>query len=93
MTEEFFDAKYHDPIYVSKLDRNTLEKLGVTLDNDECYSTRFVDGIRFREQFIPLVFCIDCDNKSCDMGPMPLWHNRPLMIRCPVCEYIYFPLS
>jgi hypothetical protein len=86
-----YSAEDYSSIYVSKSDFNSIEKLRKELDNDQRYSMRHTKGSRIRERFVPKVICLDCNNNVCNPGPMPLWHHKPLEIKCNICGFVYNP--
>lgn len=54
-----YSPKEYSPIYVSKLDFSTIEKLSHELNNDTRYSKRVTSGITVRERFASKIICID----------------------------------
>lgn len=90
MDDILYSAVNYNPIYVSQSDHNSIEYLEKELDNDARYSKRITAGLTFRERFTTRVYCKDCDNNVCNPGVVPLWHNRPVEIRCEICEFIYY---
>jgi hypothetical protein len=77
-------------IFVSKKDPQTIQCLNECLDDDNLYSIRFTSGHRVREKFESHVICIDCNNSECTIGPMPLRENKPLDVKCKLCQFLYY---
>lgn len=91
MADVFHSPKDYSPIYVSKKDPSTILNLATQLNNDDRYSKRVTSGITVRERFATQVICIDCDDSICNAGFIPLWHDKPMEIKCLICGYVYHP--
>jgi hypothetical protein len=83
-------ARDFTSIFVSKKDKQSIQCLNESLDDDNLYSIRYTSGHRTREKFESRVYCIDCNNHECTIGPMPLWEEKPLDIVCNQCQFVYF---
>ena len=89
----FYSAKDYSSLFVSKSDPKSIEKLAHELGNDKRYAKRYTSGINMRERLVTKVICIDCNNSVCNLGPIPLWHDKPLEIKCKLCGFVYHPHS
>lgn len=87
----FYSAEDYSSLFVSKSNPESIKKLEQELDNEKRYSKRITGGIKIRELFASKVICIDCNDNVCNPGHMPLWHQRPLEIKCNICGFVYHP--
>jgi hypothetical protein len=85
-----YSAQDYSPIYVSKSDASSIEKLKSELENDKRYSKRLTSGITIRERLASKVICLDCNNHDCNSGNIPLWFDKPVEIKCNACKFVYY---